>query len=124
MDEIATCVGIVHAGLRKKKADDETEVAGAEVFMMVLQGLPAFALEEAARRIVMGEAGLSKAFVPTPAEMRGVTLTLMGNARWYAKQMELLLSAEVERDISEEERERISARFHDLLNGVVVVHAA
>ncbi len=115
--EIATCVSIVRAGLRSKQSDEVSEAAGAEVFMMVLQGLPAFALREAALRIVAGKAGLSQTFVPTAAEMRKVAVEIMANARWHAKRLELLLAAEIEREITDEERARVAARFKSLLAG-------
>lgn len=117
--EVATCIAIVRAGLRSKQSDETSESAGAEVFMMVLQGLPAFALREAARRIVMGDAGLSLIFVPTAAEMRHVAVSLMANAKWHAKRLELLLGAEVQREISDEERERVAARFSALSRGAL-----
>lgn len=87
-------VGMVRACLRSRASDGvetEAEVAG---FMMALGDLPAFALNEAARRVICGDAGgLSRTFVPTPAEMRALAVEIRGPAKWHAMQLEKLLIA-------------------------------
>lgn len=86
--------------------------------MLALAELPAFAVLEAARLIICGEAGLSKTFAPTPAEMRAVASRIMGPAKWHASMLEKLLKAEVipvdRRVTPERARELIASIVVDL----------
>lgn len=93
--EVATAVAVVRSCLRSRQADEASGEAEAAGFVMALSDLPAFALHEAARLIVQGEAGLNRAFAPTPAEMRSVAVAAMSKAKYHAWQLAKLLSAEV-----------------------------
>lgn len=93
--EVGQVVGMVRSCLRSRASDavaSEAEVAG---FMLALSDLPSFALNEAARRLICGEAGLSRTFAPTPAELRGLTVEIRAPAKWHAMQLGKLLIAEV-----------------------------
>lgn len=106
-------MAMVRSCLRSRHGDDASGAAEAAGYLLALADLPAFALQEAARRIVMGEAGLSRTFAPTPAEMRAVAFSVMAPAKYHARQLEKLLSAEVipveKRASPEQIRELMSA---------------
>lgn len=86
---------MVRACLRSKAADDGAGAAEGMGFLLALRDLPAWAIQEAAARIVRGDAGLSKVYAPTPAEMRAVVFAIYAPARWHKRRLEMLLAAEV-----------------------------
>ena len=98
-------------------ADVEPGQARAVVrgFLMALEGVPAFALDEGVRRVLRGQAGLPAGFMPTPPQFRQVVDDISLPARWYARRLRFLLEAPVEREVSPEERARVAA----LLRGIV-----
>lgn len=92
--ERAAAVAMVRSCLRSRQADDAGAEAEAAGYMLALSDMPAFAIQEAARRIIIGEAGLSKTFAPTPAEMRSVAVSAMAPAKCHARMLEKLLAAQ------------------------------
>lgn len=86
---------MVRACLRSKAADDGAGAAEGMGFLLALRDLPAWAIQEAAARIVRGDAGLSKVYAPTPAEFREVAGGIAVKARWHKRRLEMLLAAEV-----------------------------
>ncbi|WP_454917326.1 hypothetical protein [Xanthobacter sediminis] len=76
-------------------ADGEAR-ANARAYMVALEGVPSFALAEAVRLILRGEAGLDRRFMPTPPELRALVDRLSLPARAHRVQLRRLLEAEVE----------------------------
>lgn len=70
--------------------------ANARAYMIALEGVPSFALAEAVRLILRGEAGLDRRFMPTPPELRALVDRLSLRARAHRVQLRRLLEAEVE----------------------------
>lgn len=77
-------------------ADGEAR-ANARAYMLALEGTPAFALEEAMRRVLRGEAGIDRRFMPTPPELRALVDRLSLPARAHRVRLRRLLEADVER---------------------------
>lgn len=98
--------------------DDLREEARAEGYLIALDGVPLFALREAVRLVLSGHAeGISPRFMPTSAELRRLVDELSRPARWHANQLRRLLDADVEREITPEERARVAERFQSLVRG-------
>lgn len=88
-------MAVVRACLRSRAVDDGAGAAEGIGFILALRDLPAWAIQEAAARIVRGDAGLSKVYAPTPAEFREVAGGIAVQARWHKRRLEMLLAAEV-----------------------------
>jgi hypothetical protein len=96
--EIGKWCCVLQSALNAANLDPVMAAANAEAYLIALDGAPAFALEEAAKRVLRGKAGLSRAFVPTAPELRGLVDEISLPARWYALRLRRLLDAEVERE--------------------------
>lgn len=66
---------------------------GGEAYLIALEGVPLWALEEAYRRVLRGEAAVSRQFMPKPPELRFLVNEVSRPARWQAKRIEHLLAA-------------------------------
>ncbi|MFG1454560.1 hypothetical protein V5F44_20260 [Xanthobacter sp. V2C-8] len=79
--------------------------ANARAYMIALDGVPSFALAEAVRLILRGEAGLDRRFMATPPELRALVDRLTLPARAHRVQLRRLLEAQVERAVPAGPRE-------------------
>lgn len=113
--EVGAALAILQCSFPMTITDPTAAKANVRAYAMALEEVPAFALEEAVRRVLKGEAGLKGSFMPTPPQLREVANDASRPARWHAVLLRRLLEAEVEREISEEERARVAARFRTLL---------
>lgn len=93
--EIAQAAAVVRACMKARNPDAASGELEAMGFILALRDLPAWAIQEAAARIVRGDAGLSKIYAPTPAEFREVAGWIAVQARWHKRRLEMLLAAEV-----------------------------
>lgn len=89
---------VLQASLYTRDLEPELVDANAEGFLIALEDAPAFALQEAVRRILKARTGCSKKFVPAPPELRALVDEISLPARWHAVQLRRLLEAEVERE--------------------------
>lgn len=115
VDDIATFVANLHANFNAPALDDVPAKARGKGYLIALEGAPAFALEEAYGRLLRGTAGLSSTFMPTAPELRALIDKITLPARAHVTQLRRLLEAGVEREISDEERAAVAARFKTLL---------
>lgn len=67
-----------------------------EGFLIALEGVPAFALDEAYRQILQKRAGFDPRFMPRPPELRGLLDKISEPARAHRVQLHRLLQAKVE----------------------------
>lgn len=67
--------------------------ARGEAYLIALEGAPLWAVEEAYRRVLRGDAAVSQRFMPTPPELRCLVNDISRPARWQAKRLEHLLDA-------------------------------
>ena len=115
--EIAKCVAVLQAQFPGRETDAASAAARAEGYLLALEGVPLFALREAVRLVLSGKAeGFSSKWMPTSAQLRELADRLSLPARWHAVQLRRLLEAEVEREISAQERSRVAARFRHILS--------
>lgn len=116
VDLVGVMVARLQAAFPSAGLDPATAEANAESYLIALEGVPAFALDEACRRILQRKVpSLNAKFMPTAPELRALVDEISLPARWHLKELQRLLSAEVERDVSPEERERVAARFREFL---------
>lgn len=113
--DIGAALALLQCAFPAAAMDPVAAKANVRAYALALEGVPAFALDEAARRILRGEAGLKHAFMPTPPQLRDIANEVSRPARWHAVQLRRLLDAEIERQVSDEERARVAARFRELL---------
>lgn len=96
-------------------ASEATARARAENWMIALDGLPAWAVDAAHRKWMRGEVpGVNPDFEPKPPRFRQVATALLGPVLERRNQLSMLLKAEVEPEISTEERSRVSSRLDEL----------
>lgn len=114
-EEIGTAFAMLRAQFPAADVEPGQARAVARGFLMALEGAPAFALDEGVRRVLRGRAGLPSGFMPTAPQFRQLTDDISRPARWYARQLRFLLDAEVEREVSAEERARVAARFKEIM---------
>lgn len=112
--DIGAVLALLQCAFPSAPMDPMAAKANVRGYALALEGVPAFALDEAARRILKGEAGLKHAFLPTPPQLRDVANEASRPARWHAVQLRRLLEAEVEPETSPEARERVRAMVADL----------
>ena len=113
--DIGAVLALLQCAFPAAPMDPVAAKANVRAYAMALEEVPAFALEEAVRRVLKGEAGLKGSFMPTPPQLREVANDASRPARWHAVLLRRLLEAEVEREITEEERACVAARFRTLL---------
>ena len=115
VDVIGALVARLQAAFPSASLDAATAEANAESYLIALEGVPAFALDEACRRILQRKVpGLNAKFMPTAPELRALVDELSLPARWHLKELRRLLDAEVEREVSAEERARVAALLRGL----------
>ena len=112
VDDVARCVGMIQAQYPGSQSSPEAAQAAMAGYLLSLEGCPLFALQEAVKRVLRRQApGINPKFMPAAPELRGLVDSISLNARWHLKRLERLLSAEVEREITDAERERVAALF-------------
>jgi hypothetical protein len=118
--EIGKCVAVLQAQFPAREIDEGTAAARAEGYLMALDGVPLFALREAVKRAMRGEAGLNPSYMPKAPELRALVDRLSLPARAHRVHLRRLLEAEVERTPTPEER----ARVRDLVENLKASLAA
>lgn len=114
-EEIGTAFAMLRVQFPARDVEEGQARAAAKGFLVAMEGVPAFALDEAVRRVLRGKAGLPAGYMPTAPQLRQLVDDLSRPARWHARRLRFLMEAEVERDVSPEERERVAARFREFL---------
>lgn len=95
------------------QSDTPTELR-METYFDALDGMPAWAVDEACRAIVRGETGLDGRFAPTPPQLAAATADRMRQLRADLRDLDTLLKVEVEADESPEAKARVAAGFDAL----------
>ncbi len=95
--EIGVAFAVLQSAFPAARLEDAEASANARAYLIALEGVPAFAVDEAARRILRGEAGIDRRFMPTPPELRALVDRLSLPARAHRVQLRRLLEAQVER---------------------------
>ena len=114
-EEIAAAFGMLRLQFPVRDVEAGEAKAMARGFLIALRGSPTYALDEAMDRILRCRAGLNPDYMPTGPRIRQIVDEISLPARWHAVQLRRLLDAEVEREISAEERARVASRFRELL---------
>ncbi|MFG1399857.1 hypothetical protein [Roseixanthobacter pseudopolyaromaticivorans] len=96
--DIGKWCSVLQASLHTRELEPALAAANAEGFLIALEDAPAFALQEAVRRILKAKSECSKTFVPPAPELRALVDEISLPARWHAVQLRRLLDAEVERE--------------------------
>lgn len=96
-DELAAFVVTLQDNLAERAEDDDTLRRKQEGYLIALDGVPSFALDEAYRRIMQNQApGISKTFMPKGPELRALLDEIAEPARTFRGQLYRLLAAKVE----------------------------
>lgn len=95
-DEAAAFVVSVQDQFAPPDMDADALRRRQEGFLIALEGVPAFALDEAYRLILQKKAGLDPRFMPRAPELRGVLDRIAENAIAHRVQLHRLLQAKVE----------------------------
>ena len=106
-DDVVSAVAQMRVVMPTGGLDDGQAAAAGRAYLIALEGAPRFALQEAVRLVLRGEAGLDMRFMPTPPELRALVDRLSLPARAHRVQLLRLLKARVERGTSAGERERV-----------------
>lgn len=114
--EIAVVVAKLQAAFPAADVASSVAEVGGEAYLIALEGVPLWALEEAYRRVLRGEAAVNRQFMPKPPELRFLVNEISRPARWQAKRIEHLLEA-----ISDAQENRCSIeRFNEIRASVVL----
>ncbi|MET3352357.1 UNVERIFIED_ORG: hypothetical protein ABID33_000240 [Xanthobacter viscosus] len=96
-DELAAFVVTLQDNLAERVEDDDTLRRRQEGYLISLDGVPAFALHEAYRRIMQRKVpGFSPRFMPKGPELRQLLDEIAEPARTFRGQLHRLLAAKVE----------------------------
>lgn len=114
-EEIAGAYGLLRVQFPAADMDAGQARAVAKGFLLALEGVPAFALEEAVSRVLRGRAGINPGFMPTAPQLRQIVDDVSRPARWHLVQLQRLLAAPIEKAVTEEERARVTARFKQIV---------
>ncbi|MFG1283361.1 hypothetical protein [Xanthobacter autotrophicus] len=95
-DEAATFIVSVQDQFGTPDMDPDALRRRQEGFLIALEGVPAFALDEAYRRILQKRAGFDPRFMPRPPELRGLLDQIAEAAFMHRVQLHRLLQAKVE----------------------------
>ncbi len=96
-EQIATAFALLQAAFPAAKLQDGEAKANAMAYMIGLEGVPPFALDEAVRKVLRGSAGLNKSFMPTPPELRALADRIAAPAVTHKTDLQRLLRARIER---------------------------
>jgi len=105
--EVGKCVAVLQAQFPVREIDEGTAAARAEGYLMALDGVPLFAIREAVRRVMRGEAGLNPSYMPKAPELRALVDQISLPARAHRVHLRRLAEAKVERTTTPEERARV-----------------
>ncbi len=96
-DELAAFVVTLQEQFPNQDVDDDAMRRRQEGYLLALDGVPAFALGEAYRRIMQRRVpGLSAKFMPTGPELRDLLDQIAAPAREFRGSLHRLLNAHVE----------------------------
>jgi len=106
-DDVVSAVAQMRVVLPTAGLDEGQAAAAGRAFLIALEGVPRFALQEAVRLVLRGEAGLDHRFMPAPPELKALVDRISLPARAHRVQLGRLLKARVERTPTPEERQRV-----------------
>lgn len=96
-DDLAAFVVMLQEQFPSQDVDDDTMRRRQEGYLLALDGVPAFTLGEAYRRIMQRRVpGLSAKFMPTGPELRDLLDQIAAPAREFRGKLHRLLNAQVE----------------------------
>ncbi len=113
-------IGAVVAGLLivfpSAQLSETTARVRARAYHTALEDIPGWALAAAANKWLRGQVeGGNPDFAPSPPRLRQMAELEVNAVRGHLVNLRRLAAAEVERDIPEDERARVAARFKSLL---------
>ncbi|WP_375458874.1 hypothetical protein [uncultured Enterovirga sp.] len=110
--DIGAAIATLLANYPADNASPAVERARAQSWAEALEGLPAWAVDKARRKWMRGEvAGVNPDFAPKPPRFRQIVVDVLSPVYERRNRLAMLLKAEVEREIPEDERERVSERL-------------
>lgn len=95
VDAVGTLIAKLHTFLSAPELDEGAALVRAQAYLDALEGAPAFALDEAYRRIVSNEAGLSTRWMPTPPDLHTLVRDIARPAREHVFRLRQVLAAKV-----------------------------
>ena len=97
--DVAKRVAILQAQFDAGERDQAIAAARAEGYLIALDGVPLFALEEAVRRVLRPSGTVGAKFMPKAPELRALANEIALPARAHHVALRRLLEATVERDM-------------------------
>lgn len=96
VDDLGTGLAMLQAQFPSQDVDKVTAKVRVQGYLMALDGVPAFALDEAIKRVLQRKVpDLEPKFMPTAPQLRGLVDEISLPARWHAAQLRMLLDAKV-----------------------------
>lgn len=115
--EIGAWLTRLFRGLAHARADVDDAKGVIETYLAVLRGVPLWALREAVLRFLAGSVPRPDSrFAPSSAELRSEALRLAAPFRAERAKIAAILHADVYREPTPEERERVHSRMKALLD--------
>lgn len=94
-EQVAVTYSVLKSAFPGARLEPEEARANAAAYLMALDGVPAFALEEAVKQVLRGNAGINRSFMPTAPELRAIADRLALPARAHAVALRRLQEASV-----------------------------
>ena len=117
-DEIAAFVVMLQDQFGTGDVDDEALRRRQEGYLLALDGVPSFALDEAFRRIMQGKVpGMSPTFMPRGPELRQLMDEIATPARTYRGNLHRLLIAKMEEPRHPSGPRELPAAVKDIIAG-------
>lgn len=95
--DVAKCVAVLQAQFDTGERDQAIAAARAEGYLIALDGVPLFALQEAVKRILRPSGTVGAKFMPKAPELRALVNEIALPARAHQVALRRLLEATVER---------------------------
>jgi len=95
--DVAKCVAVLQAQFDTGERDQAIAAARAEGYLIALEGVPLFALQEAVKRVLRPTGTVGAKFMPKAPELRALANEISLPARAHHVAMRRLLEATVER---------------------------
>jgi hypothetical protein len=119
LDRAAVLLANVLTAFGTAASSEKVQKMRAQAYLLALEDLPAWAIEEACHRWLRGEAGdFNYSFAPSPPQLRTVAIAQRDKRVHLRKALERLLTAEPEREYTKEYRGEMLLRLADLFRGV------
>ncbi|WP_348929232.1 hypothetical protein [Aquabacter sp. CN5-332] len=119
MDQVAAQFTGLLVSFPAQAISDTAAKAKAQAYFIALEGLPAWAVQEACRRWLRGEPGPNKdanfAFAPSAPQLRILADSLTADLRMHRLKMRRILDAKVRVELPEADRARMVQRLRDVI---------